>query len=66
MIKIVTGLATILLLSTNANADDKKPFSKHKFFGFSQIGLQAGDGAIQNSQNAKLTKSMPRTFMTHL
>ena len=45
MIQIATGLATLLLVTTTANAEDKKPFSKHKFFGFSQIGLQTGDGA---------------------
>ncbi len=53
MIQIATGLATLLLVTTTASAEDsKKPFSKHKFFGFSQIGLQAGDGAIKDSQNA--------------
>ncbi len=45
MIKIATGLATLLLVTTTASAGDSKPYSKHKFFGFSQIGLQAGDGA---------------------
>ena len=45
MIKITIGLTTLLLVTTTASADDSKPFSKHKFFGFSQIGLQAGDGA---------------------
>ncbi len=46
MIQIATGLATLLLVTTTVSADDsKKPFSKYKFFGFSQIGLQAGDGA---------------------
>lgn len=45
IIKIATGLATLLLLTTTINAEDEKPYSKHKFFGFSQIGLQAGDGA---------------------
>jgi hypothetical protein len=45
MIQIATGLATLLLVTTTAHAEDSKPYSKHKFFGFSQIGLQAGDGA---------------------
>jgi len=45
MIKIATGLATLLLMTTTISAEDKKPYSKHKFFGFSQIGIQAGDGA---------------------
>ncbi len=44
-IQIATGLATILLVTTTVSAGDSKPFSKQKFFGFSQIGLEAGDGA---------------------
>ncbi len=52
MIQIATGLATLLLVTTTASAEDsKKPFSKHKFFGFSQIGLQAGDG-VKKSKDA--------------
>jgi len=60
MIKIATGLATLLLMTTTASAEDKKPFSKHKFFGFSQIGVQSGDGAISDSQNGKMKMDADR------
>jgi len=61
MIKLATGLATLLLVTTTVNADDSKPFSKHKFFGFSQIGVQAGDGAInKDNQNGKMKMDADR------
>ena len=60
MIQIATGLATLLLVTSTASAEDsKKPFSKHKFFGFSQIGLQAGDGA-KKDDNAKFRMDADR------
>jgi len=60
MIKIATGLASILLVTTTASAEDAKPFSKHKFFGFSQIGVQAGDGAVNSNQNGKIKMDADR------
>jgi len=60
IIKLATGLATLLLITTTVNAEDKKPFSKHKFFGFSQIGVQAGDGAVKTNQNGKMKMDADR------
>jgi len=57
---LATGLATLLLITTTVNAEDKKPFSKHKFFGFSQIGVQAGDGAVKTNQNGKMKMDADR------
>ncbi len=59
MIKLATGLAAVLLLTATANAEDKKPFSKQKFFGFSQIGVEAGDGA-KKSKDAKFRMDADR------
>lgn len=59
MIKLATGLATLLLFTTTVNADNKKPFSKQKFFGFSQIGVEAGDGA-KKSKDAKFRMDADR------
>jgi len=60
MIKIATGLASILLVTTTASAGDEKPFSKHKFFGFSQIGAQAGKGGVKTNQNGKFKMDADR------
>jgi len=60
LIKLAAGLATLLLVTTNVNAEESKPFSKHKFFGFSQIGVQAGDGAIKDNQNGKFKMDADR------
>jgi len=61
MIKIATGLASLLLVTTTASAEDQKSaFSKHKFFGFSQIGVRAGNGAVKDNQNGKIKMDADR------
>ena len=59
IIQIATGLATLLLVTTTASAEDSKSFSKQKFFGFSQIGLEAGDGA-KKSKDADIGMDFDR------
>jgi len=60
MIKIATGVATILMTSSLVQADETKPYSKFKFFGFSQIGVEVGDGATKDNQNADLKMDADR------
>ncbi len=60
MIKIATAVSTLLISTTIVQAEEEKPFSKFKFFGFSQIGVEVGDGATKENQNGDLKMDADR------
>ncbi len=58
-IKLASTFITLIITSSNLHAEES-PFSKFKFFGFSQIGVEMGDGATKENQNADLKMDADR------